>query len=195
MIVDALAPCVTRSSVLMTLKMKYTCVCVCIYRFIYIYVYMYIYICVHMYVYLHIYFPIVHRNGLQSPTFIVWVEIVNIYFLPSYLCILEVNHKIIIKKGNIDLKNIMMSVFDCIPCILWTIKKKKKKNSSDYGVSPRRRQAIIRTNAGILLIRPLETNFSEFLVKILIFSFKKMCLKVSSAKRRPFFLGLNELIV
>ena len=64
---------------------------------------------------------------------------------------------------------------------------------SDNGLSPGRRQAIIRTNAGILLIRPLGTNFSEFLVEILIFSFKKIRLKVSSAKRRPFCLGLNEL--
>ena len=65
---------------------------------------------------------------------------------------------------------------------------------SDNGLSPGRRQAIIRTNAGILLIRPLGTNFSEFLIEILIFSFKKMRLKVSSAKRMPFCLGLNELI-
>ena len=64
---------------------------------------------------------------------------------------------------------------------------------SDNGLSPGRRQAIIKTNAGILLIRPLGVNFSEFLVEILIFSFKKMRLKVSSAKRRPFCLGLNEL--
>ena len=64
---------------------------------------------------------------------------------------------------------------------------------SDNGLSPGRRQAIIRTNAGILLIRPLGTNFSEFLVEILMFSFKKTRLKVSSAKRRPFCLGLNEL--
>ena len=64
---------------------------------------------------------------------------------------------------------------------------------SDNGLSPGQRQAIIRTNAGILLIRPLGTNFSEFLVEIIIFSFKKMRLKVSSAKRRPFCLGLNEL--
>ena len=34
---------------------------------------------------------------------------------------------------------------------------------SDNGLSPGRRQAIIRTNAGILLIRPLGTHFSEFL--------------------------------
>ena len=65
---------------------------------------------------------------------------------------------------------------------------------SDNGLSPGRRQAIIRTNAGILLITPLGTNFSEFLVEIVIFSFKKMRLKVSSAKWRPFCLGLNVLI-
>ena len=64
---------------------------------------------------------------------------------------------------------------------------------SDNGLSPGRRQAIIRTNAEILLIRPLGTNFSEILIDILIFSFKKMRLKVSSAKRRPFCLGLNVL--
>ena len=64
---------------------------------------------------------------------------------------------------------------------------------SDNGLSPGRRQAIIRTNAGILLIGPLGTNFSEILVEIRIFSFKKMGLKVSSAKWRPFCLGLNVL--
>ena len=53
--------------------------------------------------------------------------------------------------------------------------------SSDNGLSPGRRQAIIWTNAGILLIGPLGTNFSEILVGIQIFSFRKMHLKVSSA--------------
>ena len=66
-------------------------------------------------------------------------------------------------------------------------------NGSDNGFSPDRRQAIIWTNAGILLIGPLRTNFSEILIEILTFSFKKMRLKVSSAKRRPFCLGLNVL--
>ena len=61
------------------------------------------------------------------------------------------------------------------------------------GLSPDRRQAIIWTNAGILLIWPLGKNFSEILIEILTFSFKKMHLKVSSAKRRPFCLGLNVL--
>ena len=64
---------------------------------------------------------------------------------------------------------------------------------SDNGLSPSRRQAIIWTNAGILLIRPLGANFSEILIEILTFSFKKMQFKVSSAKWRPFCLGLNGL--
>ena len=48
---------------------------------------------------------------------------------------------------------------------------------SDNGLSPERRQAIIWTNAGLLLIEPLGTNFSEILIEILTFSFKKMRLK------------------
>ena len=64
---------------------------------------------------------------------------------------------------------------------------------SDNGLSPERRQAIIWTNTGILLIEPLGTNFSEILIRIQIFSFKKMRLKMSSAKWRPFSLGLNVL--
>ena len=63
----------------------------------------------------------------------------------------------------------------------------------DNGLSPVRHQAIIWTSAGILLILPLGTNFSEILIEILILSFKKMRLKVSSAKWRPFCLGLNVL--
>ena len=64
---------------------------------------------------------------------------------------------------------------------------------SDNGLSPGRRQAIFWTNAGILLIGPLGTNFSENSIEILTFSFTKMRLKMSSAKWRPFCLGLNVL--
>ena len=64
---------------------------------------------------------------------------------------------------------------------------------SDNGLSPGRRQAIIWTNAGILLIGHLGTNFSEILIAIQTFSFKKMHLKMSSAKWRLFCLGLNVL--
>ena len=55
-------------------------------------------------------------------------------------------------------------------------------------------QAIISTNDGILLIVPLGTNFSEILIKIYTFSFKKMHLKMLFDKWRPICLGLNVLI-
>ena len=64
----------------------------------------------------------------------------------------------------------------------------------DNGLSPDRRQAIIWTNAGILLIGTLGTNFSEIVIETRPFSFKKMHLKMSSGKWRPFCLGLNVLI-
>ena len=64
---------------------------------------------------------------------------------------------------------------------------------SDNGLSPGRRQAIIWTNAGILLIGPLRTNFSEILIEIHTFSFKKMHLKMSLGKWQPSCLGLNVL--
>ena len=63
----------------------------------------------------------------------------------------------------------------------------------DNGLSPGRRQAIIWTNAGILLIGPWGTNFSEILIGIYTFLFKKIHLEMSSAKWRPFCLGLNVL--
>ena len=56
------------------------------------------------------------------------------------------------------------------------------------------RQAIMWTNAGILLIGPLGTNFSEILIKIYIFSSKKINFKMLSGKCRPFCLSLNVLI-
>ena len=64
---------------------------------------------------------------------------------------------------------------------------------SDNGLSPHRRQAIIWTNAGILSIGPLGTNFNEISIGIQTSSFKKMHFKMSSAKWRPFCLGLNVL--
>ena len=64
---------------------------------------------------------------------------------------------------------------------------------SDNGLSPGRRQAIIWTNAEILLIGPLRTNFSEILIDIHIFSSTKMHFKMSTTKWRPFCLGFNVL--
>ena len=57
-----------------------------------------------------------------------------------------------------------------------------------------RRQAIIWTSAGILLIGPSGTNSSEIVIAIYTFSFKQKYFKMSSVKWRPSCLGLNELI-
>ena len=61
------------------------------------------------------------------------------------------------------------------------------------GLSPGRRQAIVWTNAGMLLIGTLGINFSETLIAIYPISFRKMYLKLSSGKWRPLCLGLNVL--
>ena len=65
--------------------------------------------------------------------------------------------------------------------------------SSDDGLLPGRCLAIIWTNAGILLIDLQGTNFSEIVIKILTFSFKKMHLKILSAKWQPLCLSLSVL--
>ena len=64
---------------------------------------------------------------------------------------------------------------------------------SDNVLSPGWCEAIIWTNAGILFISPLGTNFGEILMEIYKFSLKKMHLKMSSGKWWPFCLGLNVL--
>ena len=65
---------------------------------------------------------------------------------------------------------------------------------SDNGLSPGRCQTMIWTNAEILLIDPLGTNFSGILIGIQTFSFKKIHL-IMSGKWRPFCLGLDGLIL
>ena len=54
-------------------------------------------------------------------------------------------------------------------------------------------QAIIWTNALILLIGTSGTNSSEILIEIHTLSFKKMHLKMSSGKWQPFCHGRNVL--
>ena len=56
---------------------------------------------------------------------------------------------------------------------------------SNNGLSPGRRQAIIWTNAGILLIGPLGTNFSEILIEIHTFSFKNTQRAVARVVETP----------
>ena len=55
---------------------------------------------------------------------------------------------------------------------------------SDNGLSPGRRQAIIWTNAGLLLIGPLETNFSEILI-IQENAFESVVCEMASILSRP----------
>ena len=64
---------------------------------------------------------------------------------------------------------------------------------SDNGLLSGWHQAIIWTNAGILLIEPLRTNFSEIIITIQMFPFKKMHLKMLSEQWWPFCLGFNVL--
>ena len=64
---------------------------------------------------------------------------------------------------------------------------------SDNGLSLHRRQAITWNNDGILLVGHVGRNFSEILIEIYTFAFKKMHLKMSSEKWRPSCLSLNVL--
>ena len=65
---------------------------------------------------------------------------------------------------------------------------------SDNGLSPGRRQPIIWTNDGIILIGPSGTKFRKILIEIHTFLFKTMMhLQMSSGKQRPFSLRLNML--
>ena len=64
---------------------------------------------------------------------------------------------------------------------------------SDNGLFSCRRQSITWTNARILLTGPLGTNFSEILIEIHAFPFKKMHLNMSSGKQRPFCISHNVL--
>ena len=66
-------------------------------------------------------------------------------------------------------------------------------NGSDNGLSPGRRQVIIWTNAVILLVGPLGTNFSEILISL--YSFKKMHMKMSSGNWQPSCPSLNVLTI
>ena len=62
---------------------------------------------------------------------------------------------------------------------------------SDNGLSPGLCQAILGTNVVRLLIGTLVTHLNEIVSEIHTFSFKKMHLKMSSAKWRQLCLGLN----
>ena len=58
---------------------------------------------------------------------------------------------------------------------------------SDNGFSPGRRRAIITTNAGLLLVGPLGTNFIEILIAIYTFSITKINFKMLYGKMAAIF--------
>ena len=64
---------------------------------------------------------------------------------------------------------------------------------SDDGLLPGLCQAIICTDAGILLIRPLESMFNVILIRIHIFSFMEIHLKLPSEKWWLFCVSLSVL--
>ena len=68
-----------------------------------------------------------------------------------------------------------------------------KLNAIGSGLSPGQHQAISLTNALILFIWPLGTNFSEISIEIHTFWFKKMHLKMYFGKWWPLCPSLNVL--
>ena len=65
---------------------------------------------------------------------------------------------------------------------------------SNNGLLSGQHQAIMWTNARILLIGPLGTNFSEISIRMNTLSFKKINLKMSFAKWQAFFLSPKGLM-
>ena len=65
--------------------------------------------------------------------------------------------------------------------------------ASENGLSPIWRQAITCTNAHLLSIRPIGTNFSEIFIKLQNFSFTKMHPNALSSKWQPFCTEGDEL--
>ena len=62
---------------------------------------------------------------------------------------------------------------------------------SDNGLSPGWHQAIIQTNAGVLLIGPMWIKFNEILIEIKKKLFNKMQLKMSFVKDSLSVLSLQ----
>ena len=97
------------------------------------------------------------------------------FHIPSYLLNHFICEPFIIPKSIIQNINSLRLSDTC----MWV---NQVIIGSDNGLSPARHQAIIWTNDDLLLIRPLEANFSEILIEIQIFSLTKTHLKMSSVK-------------
>ena len=136
-----------------------------------------------------------NRNLIRMHQLICVIHLPYLEYMPAYS---ELHKTYRINALNACLVQVLLT-WICYPLTHWgrvthICVSKQTSIGSNNGLSPERRQAIIWVNAGILLIRTLGTNFSEILSEIHAFSFKKMQLKVSSAKWRPFCLGLDVLM-
>ena len=138
-------------------------------------------------------------------------SIVKIVHLPAYACSSDHSHRHwfywIVSNQWMQVHTLQMNRLSTVVtmhiCIWYLTHWEQVRHicfskltiiGSDNGLSPDRRQAIIPTNAGILLIGPFRINFSEILIEIHKFSFKKMNLKMPSGKWWPFCLSLNVLM-
>ena len=119
----------------------------------------------------------------------------HIFFFSKFLWLLTILNTLLLLRGHYwtDHGTLWQPLGACWGWAMHICLGKLTTIGSDNGLSPGRRQAIIWTIAGILLIGPLGTNFSEILIGIQTFSFKKMHLKMSSGKWWPFCLGLSVL--
>ena len=157
----------------------------------------------------------IHTRALSVP-WILSKEDYCLMLFPMYSCLAFVFANTVNICGNKHIFIVIVIVIVIVNLKLWDSKSDeghaKQLIAVDPGVhlklteagwrilpplvqTPIRRQAIIWTNAGMVLIEPLGTNISEILIDVHIFSIKETYLKMSSGKCRPFCLGLNLLII
>ena len=101
------------------------------------------------------------------------------------------------ERGDADMIFISNNIWKFwIPYMYYLIESERRIYASskyaiigwDNGLSPDQRQASIRTNAWILVFGCFGTNFSEILIEICAFSFKKMLLEMPSGKHWLFYV-------
>ena len=128
-----------------------------------------------------------------------------VVYLIKHFCVIQVCMRWLLKFDQVQVSEVYLSVLYygyklyLMPVINTSSPSAAPLNwvsiDSDNGLSPGWHQAIIWNNSGIFLIEPLGTNFSENLIKIHVFSFKKMHLKMLSAKWQPSCFSLNMLML
>ena len=117
--------------------------------------------------------------------FVTKVLVLDLYLIEKVLDVLDVFQvlELVLVLANMKkylyLTQVLQKVLDPNPEAEWHIYAcvcKIITISSDNGLLPGRRQAVIWTNAGILLTGPLRISFSEFLIKINTFFHSRKCI-------------------